>query len=309
MKKVFFWASALLIVDVCSSAALARVWTDSTGRYTLDADLVGFNDSQAILKRADHDMVAIPLDKLSDKDRQYIQSKEAAEIARKSLEDPQTWTLRGGTKLIGRIVDFASRDMMVQRRRGRIYVNDRRLENLPEFYRLLVPKIVAQLANLPRDDSESFEQWLIQQPGQAATFHLDGVVLETENGDEYTVPLVLFSDDEQKLLKGGWDEWMAASRSNDFTAQERNAFMLRSLAAERQRDRQVQNQIALMQLQLQAVQAGLTSLWEVTLYPAGGRGRPLWVVVPGRDSRQAAAAALEKNPGYVAGPIRRVAGF
>ena len=60
---------------------------------------------------------------------------------------------------------------------------------------------------------------------------------------------------------------------------------------------------------MQAVQAGLTSLWEVTLFPAGGRGGPpLWVVVPGRDSRQATAAALQQNPGFVAGPVRRVAG-
>jgi hypothetical protein len=135
-------------------------------------------------------------------------------------------------------------------------------------------------------------------------------VLEVENGDEYVVPLSLFSDEDQKLLKGGWDEWLEAHRGNDYSAQQNNAFLLQSLAAERQRDQQVQRQIALMQLQLQAVEAGLTSLWEVTLYPATGRGgRPRWVVVPGRDSRQATAAALEQNPGYVAGPVRRVAGL
>ena len=49
----------------------------------------------------------------------------------------------------------------------------------------------------------------------------------------------------------------------------------------------------MMQLKLQAVQAGVTSLWEVTLYPAAGQGGPpQWVVVPGRDSRQATAAAF-----------------
>ena len=63
------------------------------------------------------------------------------------------------------------------------------------------------------------------------------------------------------------------------------------------------------QLKLQAVQARLTSLWEVTLYPVPGQGGPpLWVVVPGRDSRQTTDAALQQNPGYVAGPVRRVAG-
>jgi hypothetical protein len=68
-------------------------------------------------------------------------------------------------------------------------------------------------------------------------------------------------------------------------------------------------EIATMQLKMQAVQAGLTSLWEVTLYPAAGRtGPPIWVVMPARNSRDATAAALQSNPGYVAGPVRRVAG-
>jgi hypothetical protein len=30
--------------------------------------------------------------------------------------------------------------------------------------------------------------------------------------------------------------------------------------------------------------------------------------MPGRNSRQATEAALAKNPGYVAGPVRRVSG-
>jgi hypothetical protein len=95
----------------------------------------------------------------------------------------------------------------------------------------------------------------------------------------------------------------------DYAGREDHALLLRSLAAARHRDRQVKRQIAQMQLKLQAVQAGVTSLWEVTLYPAVGQGGPpLWVVMPGRNSRQATMAALQQNPGYVAGPVRRVGG-
>ena len=149
----------------------------------------------------------------------------------------------------------------------------------------------------------------MRQRGAPRTFHLDGVVFETANGDEYTVPFFLFSDDDQQVIKSGWDEWLAAHGSNQFESLADHAFMLRSWAAARQRDAKVQHQIARMQLKLQAVEAGLTSLWEVTLFPAAGRGgRPQWVVVPGRDSRQATAAALDEHPGYVAGPVRRVAG-
>jgi hypothetical protein len=309
MRLAVIYTSILLLVAAGAPTTLARTWTDSTGRYNLEADLVSSNDSHAVLKRGDHEMAAVPLDQLSDKDRQYIESSEAREQSRKSLESIQTWTLRHGTKLVGRIVDFTSRDLTIQRRRGRIYVNDRPLGNLPEFYQLLIPKFVAQLANLKSADNQALEVLLMRQPGNTVTVHVDGVALETENGDEYVVPLSMFSEDDQRLLKQGWDEWQAAHRDNDYSGQQHSAFLLQTLAAERQRDEHVNRQIALMQLQLQAVEAGLTSLWEVTLYPAAGRGgRPRWVVVPGRDSRQAAAAALEQNPGYTAGAVRRVAG-
>ncbi|MEX2306602.1 MAG: hypothetical protein WD738_03370 [Pirellulales bacterium] len=86
--------------------------------------------------------------------------------------------------------------------------------------------------------------------------------------------------------------------------------MLQSLAAARQRNEQLDRQIAMMQLNLEAAQAGVTSLWEVTLYPARpNAGPPLWVVVPGRNSAQATANALAQHPGYVAGPVRRDSRF
>lgn len=302
-------AIASLVVAHMTACAEARLWTDSTGRYTIDANLVAFNQVSVVLQRADHELVAVPIDKLSNQDREYLQSKDASQTAREFGESLQTWTLRDGAKIVGRVVDYAQGDMTIQRRRGRIYVNDRPLENLPELYQRLVPMIVAQFENLRRADRQSLETWLVRQRGQRRTFSLEGVVFESENGDEYTVPFFLFADDDRGLLKSDWDDWLTAHRSDDYDALDDRAFRLTTLAAAHQRDQQVQREIALLQLQLQAVQAGLTSLWEVTLYPATGQsGPPLWVVVPGRDSRQATAAALQQNPGYAVGPVRRVAG-
>ena len=73
--------------------------------------------------------------------------------------------------------------------------------------------------------------------------------------------------------------------------------------------KQIQQQIAQMQLN-QAILSGATQLWEVSLYPGRGvAGSPQWVVMPGINSREAAANALTKYPGYVAGPVRKVAGY
>jgi hypothetical protein len=308
--KTLLLIAAICVAIVCLPKALAaRVWTDTTGSYTLEADLVAFNDKTVVLQRADHELVALSVDKLSDQDREYLKSREAGDLMKKSVEGLQTWTLRDGTKITGRIVDFTQRDVTLQRRRGRIYVNDRVLENLPEFYQLLIPRIVAQLENLRGADRRALESWLIQQRGQPRTFHLEGVVFELESGDEYAVPFFLFSDEDLSVMQSSWDEWKAAHANKNYDEQAERAFLLRSLAAARHRDKQVQREIAMMQLKLQAVQAGVTSLWEVTLYPAAGQGGPpQWVIMPGRNSREAIAVALQQNPGFVAGPVRRVGG-
>lgn len=308
MKAILVSAAALFLVSGFAPQASARVWTDSSGHYTLEAELVASNDHMAILKRADGELGAFPLDKLSDRDREFVKSQQAAEAAQKRGSATQTWTLRDGTKIVGRIVDYANHDITLQRRRGRIYVNDRAFENLPEFYQQILPLIVAHFENLQRSDRQALQDWLVRLRGQARTFHVEGVVLETDSGDEYGVPFFLFSDEDQQLLKPGWKDWLAL-HADDYGGREDNAFLLQAWAAAHQHDAQVKREIAMMQLKLQAVQAGLTSLWEVTLHPPGGHwGRSQWVVVPGRDSRQATTNALQQFPGYVAGPVRRVAG-
>jgi hypothetical protein len=301
--------TALLVLNV-AAATDARTWTDSTGKYKLDADLVGFNDKTVILQREDKQLGAIEIEKLSQADQEYLKSKEAEERANEVAGKKQIWTLRDGTKVPARVVDYARRDITVQRRRGKIYANDRQFENLPEIYQRMLPKVVANFERINNPDKRGLEAWLVRQKGQPRTFTVEGVIMELENGDEYGVPFFFLSDEDLNVLKPGWDEWLAAHKGDYYDQQADHALMVQSLAAARQHDQAVQREIALMQLNLQAVQAGLTSLWEVTLYPArGNAGPPLWVVQPGRNSQQAAAAALSQNPGYVAGPVRKVAGY
>jgi hypothetical protein len=308
-SRCMMTALCLIALFGVPSLAQSRVWTDSTGRYTIDAELVTFNDKSVVLERADHELVAFPIDKLSEADREFLTSKETAKAVEKNIGAMQTWVLRDGTQLMGRVVDYATADMTLQRRRGRIYVNDRVLDNLPEFYQKIIPRIVAQSERLRRNDRQSLEAWLVRQRGEPRTFHLDGVIFELGDGDEYAVPFSLLREDDLLLLKPGWDRWLASHRAKNYDDRENRAFLLRSLAAARQHDTLVQRQIATMQLKFDAVAAGVTSLWEVTIYPAAGRtGAPRWVVVPGRNSQQATETVLEQNPGYVAGPVRRIAG-
>lgn len=295
-------ASALLASAPCD----ARTWSDSTGQYTVDAELVALTEKAAILQRGDDHLVSIDFEQLSKEDQAYLKTEEAKLTADKIANKQQTWTTVGGIEIIGNVVDFVQRDVTFQRRRGKVYVNDRVFDNLPQVYQKIAPLIVAHFENLPAiKDKATLERWLVRRRAQPATYKVDGVILELPSGDEYAFPFFLFRDEDLEVLKPGWDRWAAAH--GNYESQSSMSDELRTLAAARQNDADVSHQIARLQLGMQAVQAGVTSLWEVTLMPGQGvAGTPLWVVVPGRDSRQATEVALSRNPGYFAGPVRRV---
>jgi hypothetical protein len=306
-----FTTVALLAVAVLSLPAnvLGRTWTDKTGKYKIDANLIAFNDKSVVLQRADHELGMVSIDALSQADQEYLKSKAAAEESQKIVGKQQTWKLANGMQLVGRVVGYARKQITLKRERGKIYVNDRVFENLPSIYQMVIPKIVANVEHLQRDDRSAVEDWLVANKGRPQTVAFDGVMMELENGDEYCVPLFLFSPEDQQLLKPGWDAWAAAAGNEQqkYDRQSEESFMLQSLAAARQRDAQVQRLVAQMQLNT-AVLGGATSLWEVTLYPQRA-GRPIWVTEAGENSAQAIERARQQYPGYAVGPVRKVAGY
>jgi hypothetical protein len=208
-------------------------------------------------------------------------------------------------KLVGRFVDFAGGVVTIQRRRRRIYVNDRRFTNLPELYQKLLPEVIEHFEGVEIPNKRAMQNWLSSYQGQPRVFQVEGVILEIETGDEYAIPFFVFSKPDRKLLQAGWVDWLAVH--DDYDQRTAHGFRLEALAAAHFQNQELDCQIALMNLNLQAVAAGLTSVWEVTLYPiAGNPSPPQWVVKPGRNSAQATVAALKNNPGFVAGPVRRI---
>ncbi|MGL4511740.1 MAG: SHD1 domain-containing protein [Lacipirellulaceae bacterium] len=294
-----------LALVLCTTVAEGRTWTSDAGSYTVEADLVALGEGTVVLQRADKHLASVEVARLSQADRDYLATTEARLAAENMAQHRQTWTMRGGLKIVGQVVDFVARDVTIQRRRGSVYVNDRMLNNLPEAYQTIVPQVVAHFEANKVRDKRTLEAWLVNRRAAPVTYRCEGVILALENGDEYAIPFFLFSDEGQALLKPGWDDWLAMK--GDYTKQQSMSDELQALAAAHQRDAEVTQQVAKLQLLLTAVDAGVTDLWEVTLYPGpGAAGPPLWVVAPGRDNLTATSFALGKNPGYVAGPVRRV---
>jgi hypothetical protein len=301
----------LLLVPTVGQDTKARKWSDSTGKYVVEADLIGVSDQIVVLQRTKRgkDIVAMPVDKLSDKDREYLQSKEAAESVRRAADQQQTWTMRSGLKVIGRVVEYGRRNLTIQRRRGRTYVNDRPLANYADLQQKMLPKIVAYLEKTDIETENDLERWIIGLKGEPRSYTVEGVILELENGDEYGVPFFFFSEADLRILQPGWQRWLAADQAREQQdqarlQQERESFLVSAAAQAYQRDREMNQQIKMMELELLATAAGATDLWEVQLFPGRGvAGYARVVVVPGQNSDDAKRIAMQRFPGYTAGTV------
>ncbi len=304
----------LLVGAIAAGPADARTWKDVTGLYTIEAELVGFDDEQAILQRENGELGAFPIEKMSEEDREFLKSKAALETHDNNLGALQTWTTVKGLKVVGRIVDYMQREITIQRRRGKLYVDDKQYDNLPPVYQKILMAVVEHFENFPVTNRADLDRWVFGLRGQPKTYKLDGVIMELENGDEYGVPFFLFAEKDRALLQGGFDEWLTdqglpaqGGSVPAYSEADEHELRLQSLAAAYQQNQEFNQQIAIMNLNMQAIQSGLTSAWEVTLYPvAGNPYPPRWVITMGRNSEVATQVALQQNPGFVPGPVRRV---
>ena len=74
------FVTGMLILAVCQSSALARKWTDSSGKYTVEAEYVDVKEGKVMLRKSDGTTIAIPLEKLCDADRQYLGSLKSPRL-------------------------------------------------------------------------------------------------------------------------------------------------------------------------------------------------------------------------------------
>lgn len=269
----------------------------------MSADIVAYSDKTVVLRKPNSDLVAVSVDKLSDVDRNYL-SRTAVNVEK--LTGPaQVWKLKSGLKLQGRMVGFCIHDVTIERRLGRVYVNSRRFDKMSGIYRTIIPMIVEHFTGDQVDGEKGLKDWVRNLKGEPRTFKCSGVMIELDDEDLYCAPFFIFSDEVVKMLKPGWERWLAAKK--DYEKKEQESFLAHAQAEAYQRQQAQARQIQQLQLNLQAYDAGVFDLWEVAMYPPAGRyGMPLSVVVPARNNVQAAEIAKRENPGYVVGPMRVV---
>lgn len=305
---------ALCLVFFQTPGTPKKEWTDKSGTYQFGATLLAFDNDTVVLKSTDkermngHELISIPRKDLAEADQEYLNSKEAID-ANSQLDKRQSWTMRDGSTVVGKIVDFVRKDVTVQRRRDKIYVNDRLFSNLPAVYQKIFPKVVEEFEKVSVPTEKDLEKWVLTLRGKPKTFHCEGVILEFENGDEYAIPFFLFAERDLKAIRPSWEQWSSAKADED--QKREHSLYLQSQASNFQQNVQnqlaAQQQLAVAQLQMLAVNSGAVDLWEVYMYPGEGvYGYPINVVVTARDSSQASAQAVARNPNYVVGPIKKL---
>jgi hypothetical protein len=178
----------------------------------------------------------------------------------------------------------------------------------------MLPYVVEHFENVKFENARQFQDWVEKQKTNIRTFRCEGVMIEFPNGDEYAFPLFLLSDKTRQALKPSYEQWqadLASQRESDmeYELQRQHDLYLQSQATSFQHQQELL-QVARLQLLLSAVQTGAIDLWEVYLYPPPGRfGYPLSVVVMARNSEEARVLAMQRNPGYQVGPIRKSLGY
>jgi len=294
-------------LDVCHG----REWTDASDQYSWQAELFAASKQIAVLRDRKGELQAVQVSELSQADKQFVEAylREESSSVSKGIH---TWTMKSGLKVKGTVLGYKSGPVEIENRSGVAYVNRKRFRGIDPVYQAMVVKLVAASEDDSVKSVDDFKAWVRTLRREKRMIQVDGVLMKLKGGDEYAVPLFLFSPPDRKMLETGWQQWSAEEATKQQKAQEDT--LLRAEAQEYQEIQrrkeatdQENRRIQMMQLGLLAVDAGVTSLWEVQMAPGRGvYGRPMKVVVPANDSQAAQRAAMQKHPGYLVGPVRQI---
>jgi hypothetical protein len=309
MKRLLLSVVCATLSTCVCPAINARDWSDSTGTYKFEGDLIAASEDTVVVRRKKGDLQAYQIEQLSEDDKAFVKSYLADSSGETDPKEMHTWTGREGFRFRGRVVGYGTRTIVVAHDRGTTTIDKKTMDKLDEIYQLMLPKVIAEYDDESVKTKEDMQKWGRRLRGKDKSFTLDGVRMELANGETIAVPLFLFSPDERKLLEQGWETWK--SQETEDTAKRREEFLTVAAAAEYQRamraEQQAQTQIQLMQLELLKANSGLTQIWEVQMLPRPGvPARATSVVISAQNSLTARMIAEQQYPAFASAAVRQL---
>jgi SLA1 homology domain 1, SHD1 len=277
----------MALLWLSGSSALAREWTDATGKVKQEGDLVDFDGHLAVLKKGDGHLVAIPVEKLSQADQEFLASKLAKDEMKSQGSKDRTWTMTNGIKVSGRVLKYGRKELVLTRKESKLWALDKPWSDLNEWQKYVILQIASKGEKREFKTEKQLESLLVARKGEPLVYPVEGVMIELEDGELFAAPFFLFSEKDLAVLEPGWKAWVAAEK--DEQRREEQSMMLRSVANEYQKNKEIEHKIQLLH-----AASDWFDLWEVTL--SDSKGNMVRVVVPARDSRSAQMAALLQHP-------------
>lgn len=350
--------SSLLIAFIATTVGFlnplfGHVWTDKSGHYRVEAELVSANKDIVVLRTADHRLIALDLVQLSEADQALVRSKfgdpvkslsplrpnnpfsplpespaggesttpklpeklpdasgESTSADQRSETNLGNWLLIDGQRVKGDFLGFDLKPLTIKRAQAEVYVGGVLFSQLDPVYRHILPMTIAHLEKAKIDDVRDIEEWLKKSGPGPWTYEIEAVMIETPSRGSVAIPTFLLDKsvvDSIAVPLRRWREALASEvseedRNNYF---DRERFMTRASMAARAADSSVEQQARYMRLELLAAASGATDLWNVSLIPKNGYGYPYQVLVPGQNSDQARAAAVQRYPTYTVAGIAK----
>ncbi len=93
MKRWNNFAPAAGLLLAVAVSASAREWTDNTGTYKTEADLVEVRGTHVVLKKSNGQIISLPIDRLSKSDQEYLASLENLALKPKNAAAAATETI------------------------------------------------------------------------------------------------------------------------------------------------------------------------------------------------------------------------
>ncbi|QDT09263.1 SHD1 domain-containing protein [Planctomycetes bacterium K23_9] len=304
----------LFISPVSTASAQAnesRRWSDASGQFGVEGKLISTDTDLIVLENKSGDLIALRREQLSSVDQKFVDQFDAKQKSSSVRKIDSEWKLGDGDVVAGRLMGFGSQDLIVKRERGDIWVNNRRLDNLPAAYRKILPNVVQAIDKKRIEDVDDLERHLVAIGAGPYEYSVEGVQIDLKTWGTITIPLSLLTTDEAAEIAPGFKRWKA-SQEEDVSEQDRYETANRERLALQGRDRlrqqkrsARQRQMQMMELSLLSAASGVSDIWEVQIRSPYQYGYGRTVLVNAQNSLQAKQLVAQKYARWQIGAIAK----